>query len=234
MKEIKPSRGRPIFSILIAGLLALTSCSEFLVPDVSEATITIISPQDTFITAQNETTLWWEAHPDGEGYEVQVVRPDFDRAVFLFDTLLNSERLNLNLDQGVYRWRIRINNEASVSTWQSRTFVIDQQLPDQPLLIAPTEGSVQNIDDEIRLEWSSQDIPLDDFQAAVSDSVYLYDDEDRILGRAFFSREKIWRIDDLLPDLQMGESLGIRWQVISIDAAGNNRTGDSFRFQISR
>ncbi|MEM6801469.1 MAG: hypothetical protein AAF696_08695 [Bacteroidota bacterium] len=115
----------PFILMLFLFCLSIHGCSEFLVPELDEASLTINSPKDSLISKEGNISFWWEFHPDADIYQLQVVSPDFDNPSFLFDTLLAQNTFQKKFIDANYLWRIRMQNEASSSPWQQRSFSVD-------------------------------------------------------------------------------------------------------------
>ena len=107
-------------------LAILTACTEFLVPNLTEETLEIYSPADSLTSKEGNITFWWAENDLAEGYSLQIVSPDFSNpSLLLIDTLLYQNSLMLTLEDGAYKWRIRMENEAYASDWQTRHFGVD-------------------------------------------------------------------------------------------------------------
>lgn len=111
--------------MLLASFFWNSACTEFLVPELDEASLIVNSPKDSLISKEGNITFWWEGNPDADSYQLQIVSPDFDNPVFLFDTLLEHNIVQKQLLDANYLWRIRMQNEASVSPWQQSSFTVD-------------------------------------------------------------------------------------------------------------
>lgn len=113
------------YFISICLLIGGISCTEFLSPQVSDHVLVINSPTDSLTTNQELITFWWEEDSDAEAYRLQVISPNFDNPQYVFDTVLGSTQLQKSFPDNTYSWRIRIENEGSMSDWQKRSFTVD-------------------------------------------------------------------------------------------------------------
>ncbi|WP_421876462.1 hypothetical protein [Marinoscillum sp.] len=93
--------------------------------DISAQGVTIISPQPGATVNSSTVSLWWEEVSGADGYQLRLASPSFSNATFTLDSSLTSNRLNLNLNQGNYEWQVRAENNNSLTTYATSTFLID-------------------------------------------------------------------------------------------------------------
>ena len=206
------------------------SCSEFLSPDVSGVVLKINSPSDSLFSRPKLLSFWWEADRLAEAYRIQVVEPDFNTPSLLLDTLIIGNRLDINLDEGLYAWRLRAENAGSISTYITRTLVLDQSPPIGAISLSPLDSSVVN-PQGLTLRWQSQDFPLAGYSFPVRDSVYLY----RLLGNARLPLSSYHVGFNEIREIQPGtlvtpDSADYLWEITTFDRAGNASSGASFVF----
>lgn len=221
---------------LILLCLLSQACTEFFSPDVSELKIEINSPKADLYTNQQDISFWWELDKSAEAYRYQLVTPNFDNPFLLVDTLLTDAILYYSLDEGLYTWRLRAENESSESEYIVRSIVIDTTAPALARATYPLVGDTLNYDlDLLELTWQSQDQPIDGIVHSVSDSVYLYEIRNGMAAlRAsyFVDHDDVKQISfsrDI--DAPQRESQ-YRWEVKTFDQAGNRRTSGAFSFWI--
>jgi hypothetical protein len=117
---------------LIYGCMALAfvfvySCKkDFIVKDITSATISINSPANNLVTTSNQVTFWWEPVDGAEKYKLQVVQPDFNSLTkILLDTSITSTKYTLTLQPGTYQWRIKATNNGGSTAYQTYTLKVD-------------------------------------------------------------------------------------------------------------
>jgi hypothetical protein len=114
-----------IFTLLLC--LLLTKCADFFQEDLSCAIPSIVTPTDSMVVAGPTITFWWESVAFSEGYDFQLVRPDFQRPVELItDTVLCKNSISLIVTPGVYQWRVRAFNQSSVTAFREQTLFVSE------------------------------------------------------------------------------------------------------------
>ncbi len=219
------------FLAIILVMCLVGSCSEFLSPDASEVSLQINSPADSLFSQVVPLSFWWEADRLAEAYRLQVVSPDFTAPVLILDTLLIDNRLDLDLAEGLYGWRIRAENEGSVSPYVTRTLILDDTPPLPALALSPVDSATVTDPQSLILTWQSQDFPLAGQSFSVSDSVYLY----QVLGTTRLPVGRFFRSFGESKQVEVGNILGIQnasymWEIRSFDLAGNARISPSYYF----
>lgn len=220
--------------------LLLSGCTEFFTKDISETEIQINSPADSLYTSQDEVTFWWETNSDIEKYRLQVVSPGFDNPSLIFDTLFSDHILFLTTDEGRYLWRLRGENEGSQSEYQTRSFVIDKTPPLVPTLTYPGDNQVLGASsDDLKLQWQSQDPPINDVSFALRDSVYLFEEKSGNVSLLKGYQDTSQGNNELsigaaIPTISAGDTLSFQWQVRSIDEAGNRTESGMKSFRVTQ
>lgn len=212
-------------------VLLLVGCTEFISPNITQNTITVIAPTDSLFTNRSELSFWWEQDSEVESYGFQMVTPDFTAPLVLLDTLISDDILTLYLEEELYTWRVQGINEGSETSAVTRVLVIDQSPPLIPVNLSPdtlTTGS------QAILTWDSRDSPLGatGLTYPVEDSIRIFErgDSSRVLVQASTDTQKQFPISVNL-DLQ-GPGI-YYWQVRSRDQAGNLRVSDQFHFVVT-
>ncbi|MEX0274328.1 MAG: fibronectin type III domain-containing protein [Flavobacteriaceae bacterium] len=116
---------------LVIGLLA---CEDILeVPDISDQQVQILAPVNGSVLNQSTVRLSWDSVGDAEGYVVQVARPNFENAAqFVVDTTLAIDttyvgtRLNVNLTNDSYEWRVKAFNSGFETQFSRSGFQVNQ------------------------------------------------------------------------------------------------------------
>lgn len=148
-----------IFNIDITGDSAM---------DLSNQILNLVSPNSDEVFANNEITFLWQLLSDANEYRIQIASPDFSNSTFIEEDLsLNSDNYTTTLTEGSYSWRVRGENDESVTLYSTRTFTIDQTPPAAPSLISPLEGDTITIPTD--LSWQVD-------PNSSMDTLYIYSD----------------------------------------------------------
>jgi len=129
------------FTIILISIL-LTQCRDVFVMDISGEKVVLLSPHDNLETYISTQTFWWDYVQDAENYQLQVVTPEFIQpARLILDTLLTQNKFLVNLNPGIYQWRVRALNSAYSTDYSMYSFQIDstQDLSNE-LVILRTPG----------------------------------------------------------------------------------------------
>lgn len=149
--------------LLITLCVFLYSCDEgglLIETDISDSEVTILSPTEGSQISSSVVNFNWEAIEDASRYEVQVANPDFENSSQL---LLNQEdsltSVSLELNIGVYEWRVRALNSNSVTTYSSAKFSvvpIENFSDNTVLLTSPIDNLITNSPSQ-DLQWEKVD-----------------------------------------------------------------------------
>ncbi len=107
--------------------MLVASCTkDFIVEDIKNKSITVISPANNLLTTSNQITFWWEELSGAERYNVQVVKPNFASITqIIADTNITGLKYNLTLQPGVYQWRIKAMNAGGSTAYQTYNLTVD-------------------------------------------------------------------------------------------------------------
>lgn len=97
-----------IITIISIIFLAL-ACDDILEEDITNDTITIISPKEGAIIISNTVQFNWQDLEGVDDYRIQVIKED---QVYEVDSLVTTATFTYPLSAGTYRWRIRGENFA--------------------------------------------------------------------------------------------------------------------------
>lgn len=115
-----------IYAVSLYILFLLFGCSAFIVKDISNESIKILAPPDSFHSGSSTVTLWWEELDGAEKYDIQIVSPSFIYIVNLIaDSTTSNDKFSVDLAPGQYQWRVRGVNNGWESEYSTRTFFID-------------------------------------------------------------------------------------------------------------
>ena len=131
-------------------------CEDILeVPDISNATVTILAPMDSSVVTTNAVGFNWEKVDEATSYKVQIAAPDFENtsqmvldSVIVEDTLGNVvTRIDQDLVNGNYAWRVKALNSDYETVFTVSSFQVDgdEELditpPNIPQLATPANGA---------------------------------------------------------------------------------------------
>lgn len=209
-------------------LILSISCTDIISYNVSDSVVEIIGPSDSLFTSQQELTFWWEENDSVESYRFQLVSPDYSQATFVFDTVLNGNQIAFLLDEGIYKWRIRMENASSKSAYQERFLVIDATPPAMPEILFPMDGDTLERAPQITLQWRSFDPDVQGMNFGVIDSVFVYEYQNGLMQL----REKARLTGSGVKNHQLGLDGGIDyvWEIISFDKTMNKSGSSQKRF----
>ncbi len=141
-------------SILL--LLVLTGCSDIIEADLTDLTVSLLTPQDRDTVSTNVVTFRWTEVPDAETYRIQIATPDLVAPeLFLTDSVVSTPTVTFAMAPGAYEWRVRAQNSSSHTEYAVRRLVVvaATSLEDlTPILIAPT-ANAHLMEADVALEW---------------------------------------------------------------------------------
>lgn len=227
---------RRIFWICSLVLLGW-ACEDILeVPDISNATVLILAPKDSSVVTTNAVGFNWEKVEEATAYRVQIATPDFENTVQIVldsivveDTLGNVvTRIDQELLNGTYTWRVRAQNSDYETVYSMSSFQVDgdEDLdvtpPNTPQLAAPANGA-SLAQSSVSFSWTREDIA----GTAERDSIYIFSDE----SLTNLTTKALGANKTYTTSLASGT---FYWYVRAFDAAGNQSDPSStFNFTIS-
>ena len=217
-----------LLCLLTAAILAL-GCEDILeVPDISNQTVSILAPTEGSVITTNAISFNWEEVKDATAYEIQLATPNFENAVQLvLDSIVEVDsldqiktRINQDLFNGNYQWRVKAMNSDYETAYTSSGFQVngDENLdltpPNTPQPVSPANGASQT-ETEVNFLWTREDVP----GTAERDSIFIYADENlQTLETKGLGANKTF-------STTLSEGT-FYWVVRAYDAAGN-QSGDS-------
>lgn len=213
------------------------ACEDILeVPDISNATVVTLAPMDSSVLKTNAVGFNWEKVEEATAYRVQIATPDFEKTIQIVldsivveDTLGNvATRIDQELVNGTYTWRVRAQNSDYETVYTVSSFQVDgdDELdvtpPNTPQLAAPANGASLS-QSSVSFTWTREDIT----GTAERDSIYIFSDESltNLTSKALGANKTY------TTSLTSGT---FYWYVRAFDAAGNQSDPSStFNFTIS-
>lgn len=106
-------------------LVVIAGCKTFFEDDITNQTVTLLSPATGTTTEIASQTFWWEKVEGASDYRLQVVTPSFNSTeVLILDTLVSKDKFTVTLFPSVYEWRVRAENSAWQTKWTKSQFQI--------------------------------------------------------------------------------------------------------------
>ena len=145
---------------IISFFALVLSCVEsgILVEDISDQTISIVSPQDQASGLSSPVVFWWENLDGADSYRLQVVKGSFNSSnTFVIDTLITQQRFELQLQPNSYEWCVRGENSGFATSFFCRQISIlqDADFSDREVnLLSPATDSFIS-ESEISFSWNT-------------------------------------------------------------------------------
>lgn len=145
--------------LFVLGAIALffASCHSILLKDIQNDKVTLLAPGDSVSTKVSTVTFWWEVLDGADSYRLQIVSPSFDGVQqFIIDTLVASDKFTMQLNPGVYQWRLRGESSAYQSKYVVRTLTIDTttDLSVQTLILVSPADNYHTSQSTIHFQWT--------------------------------------------------------------------------------
>lgn len=142
-----------IISFSLFSVLFFSSCDEIFEDDITNESITIISPANQATLLNPTQTFWWDEIEEALFYDMQIATPNFtDSPNLILDTTLVDNQVVFSigsLEKGQsYEWRVRGRNGSSETTFFTQSFFISNEIDlstSQVLLTAPATNDTLNV-----------------------------------------------------------------------------------------
>jgi hypothetical protein len=111
--------------MVVAATGILAGCDDIFEKDISVEEPVVFTPLEGQPVNQGAALFWWDYMNGADYYQVQIARPGFELIDKLAaDTILENNKLVLNLEAGTYVWKIRACNSAYCTPFFQRALVI--------------------------------------------------------------------------------------------------------------
>lgn len=185
--------------------------------DLRQQVLVLQSPNNEYWSNNKSNTFAWDKLAAANEYRVQIALNDFSTAANIkFDKRIITTTLTTDLEEGVYRWRVRGENDKSNTDYTERVLTIDLTPPSPPELLGPTNDSLASV--PVLLRWSA------DINNSINDTVYIY--QDSLLGNLV---QKKFTLNTSYSFKDTTSSSLYYWRVRSVDKAGNVSPYSAFR-----
>ncbi len=149
-------------TLLWAGCALLwASCSDVLLPDISDRMVQPVAPADSLVTGSQTHTFYWDTLDGADAYRLRIVTPSFDAiTAVLLDESTEDNRRTVTLPPGEYAWQVVASNAgyASACCRVFRLYIRNDSADDlsqqQLLLTAPAAGAFLNNTGAVPLTWA--------------------------------------------------------------------------------
>lgn len=137
-------------NIILTGMLLLlfSACEEFIEPDLTKKTVSIIAPSDNSSSSNYTPIFWWNDVKGASNYQLQIVKPNFTNIQQLvLDTTISINKFSYTLSPGTYQWRVRALNGSSATPFVTYSLSIDSTLDlagQTLILFSPTNNYYSN------------------------------------------------------------------------------------------
>lgn len=112
--------------ILIAGMVISSCTKDFVEPDLSKVTVSLLAPADGYETTTLTHVFWWDKVKDVSTYNLQIVSPGFSGIQkLMLDTNLTTNKFTFSLPPGMFEWRVKAYNSSSEGPYSVFSLIID-------------------------------------------------------------------------------------------------------------
>lgn len=177
--------------------------------DLSNVTITLLSPADNLFTNKDTITFKWDTITGADDYRFQLVNNTSGSTIY--DNTTSDDSIQQILAEGAYTWKVRAQNNFSNSLYSQRTITIDLTPLVAPTIVSPLYGDTLSAPHT--LVWTAD-------PSSVYDSLYIYTD--------VTLTNIVSKIQSTITSYNFENGINndnYYWRVKSFDAAGN---GSSF------
>ncbi len=137
--------------------------------NLAQQVVNLVSPAEGTVLSDTVVSFLWQAVANASEYKLQIASPDFTNSSFMVvNQNLTDDFYTTNLAPGSYKWRVRAENDISVSPYAVGNFTINLVTNlEAPALIAPVNFATVNL--PVNLAWTADG-------NSVRDTLYIYTD----------------------------------------------------------
>jgi len=111
--------------IVAAATGMLAGCDDIFEKDISVEEPVVFTPLEGQAVSQGDVLFWWDYMNGADYYQVRIAMPGFELIDKLVtDTILETNKLVLNLAAGTCEWRIRACNSVYCTPFFQRALVV--------------------------------------------------------------------------------------------------------------
>ena len=189
--------------------------------DLTGQKVNLLSPGT--ITNSNTVNFKWDILYNANHYTLVVYKDLWQGSAALNPTVVDTTFLTSTLTDGNYLWGVKAQNSTSETLYSQKSLIVDSTPPTQPVLSAPSNGSV-GTSTAISFTWNSSDLT----SGISQDTLKVFSDINlSTLVKSVATAGKTTQIIFTNPAIYY-------WTVRSVDKAGNvSLTSSSFSFTIN-
>ena len=106
--------------LLLSAACITPSCKEVFEKDLDKVQVVLIAPHNNLSSDTTLQSFFWQPIDSGVKFELQVISPRFDSAVYLaLDSVTQANQLLLTLPPAQYQWRVRAFNSSSTTLFST-------------------------------------------------------------------------------------------------------------------
>ena len=132
-------------------IIVSVSCEDIFEKDISNEKIIILAPCDSCEINSSDIVFLWELVDGAADYKIQIVSPCFEKAkTVIVDTVVNSEKIFLQVPNGDFEWRIKAQNSVFSTDFFLQSFKVDTVtvIVNNPETDEPDGGEEDDTDEE--------------------------------------------------------------------------------------
>jgi len=200
---------------------ALGKLQVYSTTDLTGQKVNLLSPGT--ITNSNTFDFQWDILYNANHYTLVVYKDLWLGSPAVSPTVVDTTFLTSTLTDGNYVWGVKAQNSTSGTLYSQKSLIVDSTPPTQPVLSAPSNGSV-GASMTISFTWNSSDLT----SGISQDTLKVYSDINlSTLVKSVATASKSAQITFTNPAVYY-------WTVRSVDKAGNvGLTSNAFGFTIN-
>lgn len=154
-----PMATRHFSMLLLMLLVTIAGCKDVFEEDLSDVTVTLISPGNGVETDQLQQLFSWEFVEDAIDYRIQIVKPNFAAIEKLeLDSFTVNTNYSITLTPGVYEWRVKAFNGSSETAWTTSSFSIDSTNNISSITVQLESPNIYSNESRPTFSWEDIDI----------------------------------------------------------------------------
>jgi hypothetical protein len=106
--------------LIVSTIFIIPGCKEVFEKSLDKEQVVLSAPLNNLLSDTSLQSFFWQPVDSGVKFELQVVSPRFDSAVFLaVDSITQANQLLLVLPPAQYQWRVRAFNSSSTTLFST-------------------------------------------------------------------------------------------------------------------